>query len=393
MLLAPAHSFSQQARLAITLAWVAGYTNVLTLLACGHVTSHVSGTTADLGVSFAERRWGVALFLVYLLVTFFCGAVISGISTEVGHRRAWESIYVLPIAIEAALLAALAIGIETAASVPMDAASGRVLLLTGIASAAMGLQNATITRISSGVVRTTHVTGVLTDLGLESVQFAEWLFDSRRNVPPGSARAVLRSARVHPTARRLVLLGSILGSFAVGAGLGAVAFHWVPQGSMFPPVFFLLWLIYADVRQPIAEIESSDLVLSTSGLGLPEALAVFHVKRENGRAGAVHRMPNLVRWVEQLPSTTKVIIFDLAEMPLIPDNAAGELRAALARLRERGQHLLISGINGEGYEQLRKAGAGDVLHPENVCSDLELSIARGVNLLEDLAAIRASHVR
>jgi len=34
-----------------------------------------------------------------------------------------------------------------------------------------------------------------------------------------------------------------------------------------------------------------------------------------------------------------------------------------------------------------------VLHPENVCSDLELSIARGVNLLEDLAAIRASHVR
>ena len=46
MLVSHAHSFRQQARLAVTLAWVAGYTNIVTLLACGTVTSHVSGTTS-----------------------------------------------------------------------------------------------------------------------------------------------------------------------------------------------------------------------------------------------------------------------------------------------------------------------------------------------------------
>ncbi|MBL9121504.1 MAG: DUF1275 family protein [Phycisphaerae bacterium] len=390
MLLAQAHSFTQQARLAITLAWVAGYTNVLTILLCGHVTSHVSGTTSDFGRATIEGlrgspgSWQLAGFALFLLGTFFFGALLSGVSTEVGRRRAWESIYVLPIGIEAVLLASFAVWYRLTGA--------DTYVLTGLASVAMGLQNATITRISSGVVRTTHVTGVLTDLGLEVVQFIEWVFDRRGNVPPRSARAFIRSARSHPTPRRLALLLSILGSFALGAGLGTLAFDHIPGWAMAFPVAFLMWVILQDITTPIAEIEPSDLIGEAQGISLPESIAVFHLLRQRsgtrGRAAGAHRLPNLAAWAERLPPSTKVVILDLDQVTQLDDEAAGEIRAALLRFREDRRHLLLAGVSGEQYEQLRRHGTGDMLGPENACGDLEIAIARGLNLLEDIEAPR-----
>ncbi len=385
MLHAQAHSFTQQARLAITLAWVAGYTNVLTLLLCGHVTSHVSGSTSDLGRAAVEGfrgtdgAWATAGFALFLLTTFFLGATLSGISTEVGRRRGWESIYVLPIGIEAVLLATFAVWYQLAGT--------DVYTLTGLASGAMGLQNATITRISSGVVRTTHVTGVLTDLGLEAVQFVEWMRDRRGNVPPGSARAFIHSARSHPTPRRLALLLSILGSFALGAGLGTLAYDHIPRVAMCFPVAFLLWVIIQDLMKPIAEIEPSDLV-GSQGMSLPASLAVFHLTRRrnggNGRMSGAHRLPNLAAWSERLPEQVRVVILDLDEVTQLDDEAAAEIHAALVKFHQDRRHLLLAGVSGAQYEQLRRSSAGTLLHPENACGDLEIAIARGLNLLEDI---------
>src|SRR3954452_1591078 len=112
MFVSQAHSFQQQARLAVTLAWVAGYTNILTVLTCGTVTSHVSGTSSILGRDLSEGSWEKAGFAALLLVTFCAGAAISGFCTELGRRRRWESIYVLPIAVEAFLLALFALSVE-----------------------------------------------------------------------------------------------------------------------------------------------------------------------------------------------------------------------------------------------------------------------------------------
>ena len=52
----------------------------------------------------------------------------------------------------------------------------------------------------------------------------------------------------------------------------------------------------------------------------------------------------------------------------------------------RGRRLVISGISGEQYQEMRRAGAGDTLDPTNVCEDLELAIARGVMLVGMSAA-------
>ncbi len=400
MFIVQAHSFKQQARLAITLAWIAGYTNVMTILACGHVTSHVSGTTSDLGRAVAERNWATTGFLLFLLLTFAAGAAASGFVCELGRRRGWESIYVVPMALEASLLTGFALVWEFGSVTSSDRGGagasptvGALFLLTGIASIAMGLQNATITRISSGVVRTTHVTGVLTDLGLEFAQFLYMLRDHARQIRASGAgsraefsRAV-RAVPAHITSKRLLLLASILGSFALGAGLGTVAFEEARRWAMFPPVLFLLWIVYQDITRPIAEIEPSDLVGGEDGIDLDDRLVVYHLRRDSGRTrkalrAKVHRMPNLSAWVDRVPAHVRVLILDLGDAAAIDHNSALELRNVLARLKSEGRALVLAGLSPEQYQQLRKAATGDLLSPLNACSDLELAIARGLNLLE-----------
>jgi uncharacterized membrane protein YoaK (UPF0700 family)/anti-anti-sigma regulatory factor len=325
------------------------------------------------------------LFTSFLLVTFIGGAMTSALCTESGRRRGWESIYVLPMAVQAVLLAAFAIGLEWNSFRPIESGL-RLYVLTGLASMAMGLQNATITRISSGVVRTTHMTGVFTDLGLETVQFLFWLRDRKRDSPLLAPKALVHSMRVHPTARRLALLASVVGSFALGSGLGAAAFGSIPRFAMFPPVMFLLWIVFQDIRLPICEVEESDSIGSGRGLDLPSSMAVFHLRKKKGRREAVHRFPNLLAWSERLPDTTAVVILDLEYASRIDGNVALELRALMQRFQAAHRHLVISGVSGAMYGELRRAGAGDVLDPTNLCPDLELAIARGLTLLEHQAA-------
>ncbi|MFM9957667.1 MAG: DUF1275 family protein [Phycisphaerales bacterium] len=394
MLAVQAHSFTQQARLAITLAWVAGYTNLLTILACGTVTSHMTGTTSNLGRDIVEGKWALAGFALYVLVMFFLGAALSGVATETARRRGWNSVYVLPVAIETLLLAFFAGCVEAQNHEPVTGGS-MLYMMTGVAAAAMGIQNATITRISSGVVRTTHVTGVLTDLGTETVQFLYWLRDRVRtggpsvtpervgdDAPPAD---LLHSVQAHPSARRLALLASIVGGFALGAGLGTLAYEQLPRFAMFPPVLLLLWIIYQDVTMPIAAIEKSEL-MDDESVGLPASLSVYHLRRRKGGSGIaskMHRMPNLLEWSERLPHASRVVVLDVAAVEQLDANSALELRALLVRFKTQRRRLIISGITHEQYRRLRHMGAGEHLRPSNTCPDLDLAIARGLNLLAD----------
>lgn len=383
--IAQAHSFSQQARLAITLAWVAGYTNILAILMCGHVISHVSGTTSELGERVVQGEPGPAAFMLFLLAAFLAGAATSGFTVEVGKRRGWESIYVLPMAVEAILLAGFALGVASHAGGEIET-GWRRYAMTGLASAAMGLQNATITRISSGVVRTTHVTGVLTDLGTELAQFMMYLVDRRRRWR--EAGELIFRMHKHTMGRRLMLLASILGSFALGAGLGTLAYDHVPALSMSPPVLFLIWIVVQDLRAPIAEIEPSEIV-GASGLALPPEMAVFHMKRDSGKKGHVQRLPDLMAWMERLPATARVVVLDLDQVTQMDPDSAMELRTVLRRMAEQDRHLILAGITPAQFQEISKAG-GNGLDPMAACPDVELAIARGLGLISHLGSVEAA---
>jgi anti-anti-sigma regulatory factor len=93
-------------------------------------------------------------------------------------------------------------------------------------------------------------------------------------------------------------------------------------------------------------------------------------------------MPNLLAWAERLPGSADVIVLDLEQVNQIDANSVLELRAVLGRMRAQNRHLILAGLSHEQVEQLRRAGTGEALDPRDVCPDLELAIAKGLNLLD-----------
>ena len=254
MFLAEAHSFQQQSRLAITLAWVAGYVNVIGVVVCGVAVSHVTGTVSALGREVGAGEWDLLKVAGWLLLWFLLGATVSGLAIGAARSRGWRSVYVVPMAIEALALAGFGVlvaqrGAATAIDSPLatGAFDSGQWSAAALACLAMGLQNATITSISGGVVRTTHVTGVLTDVGIELARLL-----GRGN---GDASPVRDSASSGESLRRLALLASILGSFLFGAGIAAAAMPRLGAFAMAPPVAFLLFVILQDFMRPIVAVE------------------------------------------------------------------------------------------------------------------------------------------
>src|SRR5205823_3787119 len=109
--------------------------------------------------------------------------------------------YIMPMAVEAILLALFAIGMNLNSRNYIQSTRFEYLMI-GIAALAMGLQNATVTRISGAVVRTTHVTGVITDLGLEGVQYLYWFWDQARGRSWLRKGRLLKVSQRHPAALR-----------------------------------------------------------------------------------------------------------------------------------------------------------------------------------------------
>ena len=260
---AEAHSFQQQARLAITLASVAGFVNVVGVVVCGVAVSHVTGTVSALGREVGQGEWHLLGIAGWLLAWFLLGAMVSGLAIGAARARGWRSVYVMPMAIEAFALAAMGVlvaqrGVAAESSSPLatGAFAATQWSLSAVACLAMGLQNATITSISGGVVRTTHLTGVLTDLGIELSRLVAPRGDVPTPPSPATDATRDRTSLHRERLRRLALLASILGSFLFGAGIAAIAMPRLAAWTMLPPVALLLFVIGQDLVRPIVEIET-----------------------------------------------------------------------------------------------------------------------------------------
>ncbi len=359
MFRAQAHSFQQQARLAISLSWVAGYTNALTVLTCAQVTSHLTGTVSHIGVEVAEGRWSNVSYLGGLVGTFLLGAFSSGVMTEFGRARRFESIYVLPMVVEALVLGMFALLVDWQAVGRLSTANAQVWL-TYLPSFAMGLQNATITRISGGVIRTTHVTGVLTDLGLETSKIVFRLFGWKRKLDD--------RRRLQERWRALLLL-SIPCSFALGAGLGTAAFGYVQAWSMVPAVVFLGFLTLQDILVPIAAIE-----LRTGTHDGAPIIAIFHAEAPAG--GGRARMPDLTTWAASIDDHVRVVVLDLTDLDEFGERSALEMRALMLHLREEGRVLVLAGVGKAQITSLQHAGVLMDFDADDLCSDLHSAAVR-----------------
>lgn len=370
MLVAQANSFSQRARLAVTLAWVAGYVNVVGLVVCGRAVSHVTGTVSAFGKDVSDGDWSLLALPAWLVAWFMAGAFASGLATEAGRTRRWKSIYVLPIALEAFALGAFAltIGLSGAPQVEGSATlDGRALwVATALGCVAMGLQNATITRISGGVVRTTHMTGVVTDLGIELAVLA------RRTRPERPRRATGAEVPGGLTSgERALLLAALLVGFAVGAALGGFVLARSLEFVMVPPVVFLAWLIWLDAAQPVADFVPVEPPEGTDAGNWPPNMAIYRLRCERRRKGRPHRLPNMQQWVESLDPAVDVAVLDLCEAEDIEFAGAEELCAVAERLHRAGRSLVLAGVDPARFPSLRAAGLDRLMPLGSVARSLE----------------------
>ncbi|TXQ07244.1 DUF1275 domain-containing protein, partial [Escherichia coli] len=124
-------------------------------------TSHMTGLTAMLADSLALGALDVALLCLTGLIAFVAGAATCALVFNWARRRGLRSRYAVVLLLEAVL--ALVIGF-VAHEFTADGRSWALIALLGFT---MGLQNAVITKISGAQIRTTHVTGMVTDIGIE----------------------------------------------------------------------------------------------------------------------------------------------------------------------------------------------------------------------------------
>ncbi|PKG40146.1 YoaK family protein [Psychromonas sp. Urea-02u-13] len=139
---------------AFLLSVLAGSVNVIGLISFDHqAISHVSGTVSRLGADLLVNPTS-SLHLLFVLLSFLCGAILSGILIENTTLKIGRH-YGSALMIESFLL------LIAFATLRQNLSLGSYFT-----SMACGLQNALFTTFSGATLRTTHVTGIFTDLGL-----------------------------------------------------------------------------------------------------------------------------------------------------------------------------------------------------------------------------------
>ncbi|PZP36736.1 MAG: DUF1275 domain-containing protein [Roseateles depolymerans] len=218
-------------RLGQLLALVAGAVNAGGFLAVGRYTSHMTGLVSGVADDLALGRLALAGAGVLSICCFVGGAATTALLANWGRRHRLNSLFALPLLLEALLLLLFGVmgaHVHLAIDVVVPAT---VLLLCYL----MGLQNAVVTKVSRAQIRTTHMTGILTDLGIELGRLLYWNKDARMKAE-FSAKADRERLGIH---------ASLLLAFCVGALTGAMAFQHFGYLSTVP-----LALVLALVASP-----------------------------------------------------------------------------------------------------------------------------------------------
>lgn len=177
----------------ILLTMAAGGVNAGAFLACQRFVTHVTGSGTLVGMS--ARSWHLVLDYLILFVCFVLGAMTSVLAIEGSAHRGRPPRHALPLLVVAALLSLVAVGGATGCFGPFggEPAWPADLVLLALLAFAMGLQNAAVASATGQVVRTTHLTGPVTDLGVHLATSLLTTGERRR----GALRlALLRAGKV-----------------------------------------------------------------------------------------------------------------------------------------------------------------------------------------------------
>ena len=158
-------TFAHDLRLAILLSFVAGLVNITGVLALKTLTTNVTGHFAFFAEEIMRHDYATAITFFLFTIFFLIGAFISSFMQELISIKNPDLSHIFPITLEMVILIVIGIfGTSTGLFTLGGKLTAFFMLL------AMGIQNSLVTNISKSTVRTTHLTGLFTDLGIELSQ-------------------------------------------------------------------------------------------------------------------------------------------------------------------------------------------------------------------------------
>ena len=192
--------------LAVLLAGVAGAANAGGFFAVKQYTSHLTGYLAGLADYLAVADFYLAFVSCLAISAFLAGAGFSAVLISWAREHHSHHQYSLPIAVQGCFLICFSWGWI------FTSEPGRLFSIACLCFI-MGMQNATITKLSNARIRTTHATGMVTDVGIELGRAFYGLWR--------------RQSGVRPDYKKLGILVAQIGAFLIGGIIGALGYKFV----------------------------------------------------------------------------------------------------------------------------------------------------------------------
>jgi len=177
-------------------AFVAGGINASGFIIVGEYTSHLTGVVARTADMIALSQWSFARWGAACTLMFILGAMLSAMMIYTAKRLKLHSRFAIALLVSGSIL----VGLGLWASMSHFHLE-KTLLILGLFFS-MGIQNATVSELTNSEIRATHMTGVITDIGIE---VGHW---------------VTNPTQVMSQKLRILLL--FLGAFFLGGIIGTV---------------------------------------------------------------------------------------------------------------------------------------------------------------------------
>jgi uncharacterized membrane protein YoaK (UPF0700 family) len=220
-------TFKHNFKLAVLLSATAGIVNVAGFISFAIYTTNVTGHVASFAKELSEGNFYFAKIIALWMFLFFSGAFFSSLLIDFIGKRFSPFSHTVPLFIEALILLYVGyFGENSPCSISRDH------FLAGSLLFAMGMQNAMVSVVSGFVVRTTHLTGLFTDLGIEL---------SRLFYIPKEERKELN--------RKILLHSSIVIMFIAGGIFAGLIYKYLSYKIFIIAAFILIFALFYDTMR------------------------------------------------------------------------------------------------------------------------------------------------
>jgi len=223
-------TFKHNLRLAILLSFVAGLVNITGVLALKTLTTNVTGHFAFFAEEIMRHDYRTAITFFLFTIFFLLGSFLSSFLQELISLKNPDWSHIIPITLEMIILIVVSIFGTNAGIFTLEGKLTAFFLLL-----AMGIQNSLVTNISRSTVRTTHLTGLFTDLGIELSQL--FFYKNPEDVKKLKASIFLRLA--------------IISFFFLGCFFGGIIYKFIEIKTLLLAVFVLFitqWYDYMRLK-------------------------------------------------------------------------------------------------------------------------------------------------